>query len=297
MPVLDRLIRLARWSPISTGVPAPPLSLTADEGTWIKLADFKDHIHVVLLFFRSLYDDRTDAWLKEFQAARQAFEDLETVIFGITTYRPDRLREFRNSLGLEFHLLYDPFALEARKYRSSGRVRPFCKDTVVVVDKQGQVVFSERRRVGAKEVLEQVARLEGKEVPDDVLEPTDQERTFTGVRNPGQRPDEVRHIKPEKAIELLGQADSPYLLVDVRTPSEYEADHVPGAIHIPVDEIPHRYQELGQTTHIILIGQSGGSSSAAAEFLTSIGFSEVYNVEGGMTAWTGDRITGGRAQP
>ena len=95
---------------------------------------------------------------------------------------------------------------------------------------------------------------------------------------------------------MLAPEDNSFVLLDVRTTSEYDADHAPQAVHIPVDELPHRYQEVGQTTHIICICQAGGRSAAAAEFLTSIGGSEIYNVEGGMSSWTGDRVTGGEVQ-
>ncbi|HND32076.1 MAG TPA: rhodanese-like domain-containing protein, partial [Myxococcota bacterium] len=62
--------------------------------------------------------------------------------------------------------------------------------------------------------------------------------------------------------------------------------------HIPVDELPHRYAELGQTTHIIFVCQGGGRSAAAAEFMTSIGASHIYNVAGGMSQWEGPKQSG-----
>lgn len=285
MSIVDKI---RDWSPIAVGESAPALSLTADEGTWVRMNDFKDHINVILLFFRSLNRDEIDAWLKGYQAHREHFEDLETAIFGITTSRTDRLRDYRNSLGLDFYLLYDPFALDSRKFRCSGRIRPFCKDSVVVVDKSGKIAFSQRGQVEADEILRLIAQLEGKTVPGEE-EAEAAERGFSNVRNPGQRPDEVHHIATEKVLSLLGEEDSLFKMVDVRTKSEYDADYVPGSLHIPVDEIPHRYQELGQTTHLIFMCQAGGRAMAAAEFITSIGGSEIYVAEGGMSAWSGDR--------
>jgi rhodanese-related sulfurtransferase/peroxiredoxin len=284
MSIVDKI---RDWSPIAVGEQAPPLSLTADEGTWVRMNDFKDHINVIFIFFRSLNRDEIDAWLKGFQAHREHFEELETAIFGVTTARTDRLRDYRNSLGLDFYLLYDPFALDSRKFRCSGRVRPFCKDSVVVVDKSGRIAFSRRGRPDADEILRLVAELEGKPVPGQESEAP--ERAFSAVRNPGQRPDEVHHIGTEKILGLLNEEDSLFKMVDVRTKSEYDADHVPGTVHIPVDEIPHRYQEIGQTTHIIFMCQAGGRAMAAAEFITSIGGSEIYVAEGGMSEWSGDR--------
>jgi peroxiredoxin len=88
------------WPPLAPGETAHSLSLTADEGTWIKLSDFAGHLNVVLVFFRSLTDDGTDAWLLDWHRRRSQLEELETVVFGVHTARTDQLREFRHRLGL-----------------------------------------------------------------------------------------------------------------------------------------------------------------------------------------------------
>ena len=54
MPALNRISKLWRLSPLAAGQAAPALSLTAEEGTWIKIRDFQGHLNVVLVFFRSL---------------------------------------------------------------------------------------------------------------------------------------------------------------------------------------------------------------------------------------------------
>jgi rhodanese-related sulfurtransferase/peroxiredoxin len=293
MSPFTSVAQLVRWSPLQPGEPAPKLSLTADEGTWIRLPDFKGHINVLLVFFRSMSDDATDAWLKDIQRNRQRFEDLETAVFGVSTARTDKLREYRSSLGLEFFLLYDPLAVDSRAFRCSGRLRPVIKDNVVLVGKDGLVVEAWRGQPNAETLLAAVARAQGV-----TLEPVAPVTSAPSeVRSPGKPAAEVKHVDAPAAVALLKAKDSPYLLLDVRTLSEFEADHAPGAIHVPVDELPHRYQELGQTSHIICLCQAGSRSAAAAEFLTSIGGTHIVNVLGGMSSWSGDRITGGRATP
>ena len=292
---MSLLGQLRDWAPIAVGEAAPALSLTADEGTWVRTPDFRDHIHVVLIFFRTLNSDDIDAWLRSFQKLRGEFEELEAALFGVTTIRTDKLREYRASLGLDFYLLYDPFALDARKFRCSGRVRPYCKNSVVVIGKDGQIAYSVRGTPEPREVLRAVARLEGVDIDASAAAEAPAGGGFSAVRNPGQRPDEVRHLTADGVVKLM-QEDDAFKLVDVRTKSEYDADHVPGSIHIPVDEIPHRYQELDQTTRLIFMCQAGGRAAAAAEFITSIGGSDIYVAEGGMTAWNGPRVTGGEAQ-
>lgn len=286
MPLLSALKQTIRMKPLPVGSPAPELSLTADEGTWIKLPDFKDHLNVVLLFFRRLDDDATDAFLRGYDRRLEAFEELDTVVFGITTFRTDRLRDFRSELALEYFLLYDPLAVESRRFGCSGRVRPYARPAVVIVGKDGNIAFSEHGLVEVDRTLQLVAELEGREVPTD----EEDQASFTGVRDPGGEAWRVQHIPNDKAIAMLKEDDS-FVLVDVRTKAEFEADHAPGAVHLPVDELPHRYQELGQTTHLLFISQTGGMSAQAAEFMASIGASEVYNLEEGMASWPGERVS------
>jgi len=284
MSLLRTVKQTLRMKPLPAGSPAPALSLTADEGTWIRLTDFKDHLNVVLVFFRSTSDDTTDAVLKGFDARLEAFEELDTVIFGISTYRTDKLRSFRSELGLEFFLLYDPLAVESRRFGCSGRLRPYSRPAVVIVGKDGKVAHSAHGLPDVEQVLSVVAELEGRAVP----ERQDEERSFTGVRDPGSAAWRVRDIESQEAQRLM-EADHAFKLIDVRTRSEFDADHAPQAIFLPVDELPHRYQELGQMTHLIFICQSGERSAQAAEFISSIGGSEIYNVADGMSGWAGDR--------
>lgn len=286
MSLLDSL---RDWSPIAVGEPAPALSLTADEGTWVRMPDFKDHINVVLIFFRTLNSDDVDQWLKRFQELREKFEELETALFGVSTYRTDKLREYRTSIGLDFYLLYDPLAFDSRKFRCSGRIRPYVKNSVVIVGKDGNIAFSERGVVDPERILQEIARLEGVTLDDTSVA---EKHAYSTVRNPGQRPDEAKTVGPDKVQELM-KSDDGFKMVDVRTKAEFDADHVPGSVHIPVDEFPHRYQELGQMTQLVFMCQAGGRAAAAAEFITSIGGSEIYVAEGGMSGWNGPRRTGG----
>lgn len=287
---MSMLDRLRDWHPIAVGEPAPALSLTADEGTWVRMPDFKDHINVILVFFRTLNSDDIDNWLKGFQVLREKFEEMETALFGVTTYRTDKLREYRTSLGLDFYLLYDPLALDSRKFRCSGRVRPYCKNSVVVVGKDGKIAYASRGIIEPDDILRVIAELEGVDLDISVEE----KHAFSTVRNPGQRPDEAKIISPDKTQELLRSKDG-FKLIDVRTKSEYDASHVPGSTHIPVDEVPHRYQELGQMTNLIFICEAGGRAAAAAEFITSIGGSQIYIAEGGIIGWSGPRTSASSA--
>ena len=68
-------------------------------------------------------------------------------------------------------------------------------------------------------------------------------------------------------------------LVDVRTPSEFAAGHLPNAINIPVDQVGQRLKEFGAKDRpIVVYCRSGARSSNAASTLKSAGFQQVYNL-------------------
>ncbi len=77
--------------------------------------------------------------------------------------------------------------------------------------------------------------------------------------------------------------DTP-VIVDVRTPEEFHSGAYPGAVNIPLDELPHRYEELGDITSrdITLYCASGARSSYAQKILMQIGYTNVKNGGGIM---------------
>jgi rhodanese-related sulfurtransferase len=78
--------------------------------------------------------------------------------------------------------------------------------------------------------------------------------------------------------------------VDVREADEWDEGHIPGAIHVPLSELPERVTELPVDRDLILVCHSGGRSYAATEFLVRHGFSRAANLDGGMLAWDAARL-------
>jgi len=75
------------------------------------------------------------------------------------------------------------------------------------------------------------------------------------------------------------------VLLDVRTPKEFQEGHIPGAINIPVDQVAARVAEIGPpTTAVVVYCLSGGRSSRAAGTLKQLGFGKVLNL-GPKSAW------------
>ena len=95
----------------------------------------------------------------------------------------------------------------------------------------------------------------------------------------------IRQIKATELNEELRNGNAP-LLVDVRTPGEYERDgHIAGSRLLPLNVFMQRITELPEDRPIVCVCRSGNRSQAAAEQLAAQGFTEVANLSGGMFGW------------
>jgi sulfur-carrier protein adenylyltransferase/sulfurtransferase len=86
-----------------------------------------------------------------------------------------------------------------------------------------------------------------------------------------------------------------YLLVDVRTPREYENGHIPGARLIPLDELEHRLDELPPSGELIFYCHSGIRSRSAALLSHASGHFDraaIANLKGGFSEYEGMPLTG-----
>ena len=75
------------------------------------------------------------------------------------------------------------------------------------------------------------------------------------------------------------------VIVDVRETQEFQICRIPGAVLIPLGELPGRTDELDPEAEIVLQCRSGVRSAQAAELLRSRGFSKARNLAGGILAW------------
>ena len=100
-------------------------------------------------------------------------------------------------------------------------------------------------------------------------------------------PDRVRHASRMTASEFdARRGDIEGLqLVDIRNPGELEVGVIPGAVSIPVGQIPARVDELDPDAPTVVYCAGGYRSSVAASVLRQAGFSDVTDILGGYGAW------------
>lgn len=78
------------------------------------------------------------------------------------------------------------------------------------------------------------------------------------------------------------------MVIDVRSPEEYNEGHIPGAINIPLAELPDGLAETDKEAHVVTVcGKGGGRSATAAETLKSNGYRNAQYLCGGTLGWPG----------
>jgi len=98
----------------------------------------------------------------------------------------------------------------------------------------------------------------------------------------------IKEMTPRQFVEKrAGGAEM--TLLDVREDWETKLAPVPSAVvHIPMGEIADRVGELDPKSETVVICRSGGRSLEVARFLERGGFGSVYNLAGGILAWSAD---------
>ncbi|MDQ6910603.1 MAG: rhodanese-like domain-containing protein [Actinomycetota bacterium] len=78
-------------------------------------------------------------------------------------------------------------------------------------------------------------------------------------------------------------------VVDVRYPNEWNAGHIDGSVHIPVDELADRLDKLDRSLPVVTVCRSGNRSSGAARVLSGAGF-DAESLDGGLLAWADEGL-------
>lgn len=94
-------------------------------------------------------------------------------------------------------------------------------------------------------------------------------------------------VTPFEPGQLLAARPAEALLLDVRSPEEFAAGHVPGATNVPHAEVAGRVSELGddRARPVIVYCESGRRAQRAETALLAAGFTDVRHLEGDIRAW------------
>lgn len=90
-------------------------------------------------------------------------------------------------------------------------------------------------------------------------------------------------VTVDKAKEMIDSGEVE--VIDVRTPEEFSAGHIPDAKLIPVQVIDGMLSELDKEKSYLIVCRSGNRSAEASAILADNGFKKIYNMTGGMNEW------------
>jgi len=93
--------------------------------------------------------------------------------------------------------------------------------------------------------------------------------------------DTPTEVSPDRTRELVADGAQ---LVDVRQDYEWEAGHIEGAVHIPLELLPAESETLDRERPIVFSCRSGSRSAFATSAFREAGF-EAFNLSGGLLAW------------
>lgn len=96
------------------------------------------------------------------------------------------------------------------------------------------------------------------------------------------------------AIQELKELQQPYVLLDVRTPSEYKSGHLKEAtlLNWQADDFKEKFKALNipKTTPVFVYCYMGGRSAEAAEWIRQQGYAQVTDLKGGIYQWQKEKL-------
>lgn len=90
-------------------------------------------------------------------------------------------------------------------------------------------------------------------------------------------------------LEAALNADDPPLVVDIRSPHEFERERILSSINIPLGDLPSRIDEVAEADHVVTVCPHGKASVQAANLINSFeGFDgRVESLAPGLSGWDG----------
>jgi len=101
---------------------------------------------------------------------------------------------------------------------------------------------------------------------------------------------QMNELAPDAWAELQEQTSASVIL-DVRTAEEFESGYIKGALNLDIRggaDFLVSIEKLDKSKSYFVYCRSGARSGQACQLMSQMGFSAVYNLEGGVLAWEGD---------
>lgn len=95
----------------------------------------------------------------------------------------------------------------------------------------------------------------------------------------------VKEIDASQLAQWVDDAGHKMRVIDVRQMEEIRTGTVPKAEALPLHTLPIKVHELPKDEKLVMVCRSGARSAQACMFLQQHGFSNVYNLRGGMMGW------------
>ena len=100
----------------------------------------------------------------------------------------------------------------------------------------------------------------------------------------------IKDITAEEASELIleNQGNADFMIIDVRTPSEYDEGHIENSVLVDFNsgDFGQKIGQLDREGKYLVYCRSGNRSGQAVDYMQEQGFKEVYNMLGGIGVWT-----------
>jgi len=102
---------------------------------------------------------------------------------------------------------------------------------------------------------------------------------------------EIELISPQQVYDAIYK-DRSIQLIDVRTPEEFKGNHLKGAQNICVtsDDFKEKVKMLDKNKPVYVYCNRGGQSAQAAIALKELGFTKIYDMEGGILLWEENKL-------
>tara|TARA_B100000029_G_scaffold512645_2_gene609895 strand:- start:497 stop:823 length:327 start_codon:yes stop_codon:yes gene_type:complete len=94
----------------------------------------------------------------------------------------------------------------------------------------------------------------------------------------------IKEISVQSLNQKISNNDN-FQLIDVREYQELEISKISQSIHIPMNTIPDNIDQIDFSNSVIIMCKSGGRSAQVCQYLIDRGYSNIYNLKGGIISW------------